>query len=174
MKVRLRWNWFPKCHCPGGSWQMRYCSSIHTARELDYTRSMLMIEAEGWTFPLESIVPSNTWLDLVCLKGINAGHTRWTRRHCFGLTQYLRVPPPACLPRSTVYYNTTYTNVHTLYILQTRQTDVCSGTLHRTLSHYTHPIVRNVPCFCSTLSPAMGEVSPEVNGSAHPQLLVTQ
>ena len=71
---------------------MRYCSSIHTARELDCTRSMLMIEAEGWTIPLESIVPSNTWLDLVCLKGINAGHTRWTRRHCFGLTQYFTGP----------------------------------------------------------------------------------
>ena len=61
---------------------MRYCSSIHTARELDYTRSMLMIEAEGWTIPLESIVPSNPRLDLVRLRGVNAGHTRWTRRHC--------------------------------------------------------------------------------------------
>ena len=59
---------------------MRYCSSIHTARERDCTRSMLMIEAEGWTFPLESIVPSNTRRDLVCIGG-NAGHTRGTRRH---------------------------------------------------------------------------------------------
>ena len=59
---------------------MRYCSSIHTARELDCTHSVLMIEAEGWTFPLENIDPSNTRLDLVCV-GVNAGHTRWTRRH---------------------------------------------------------------------------------------------